>query len=72
MDNVVRLSLKPDGIIIELSLAPEPGYAQIFRRIGQYYFIGASDKAAYPFEVMISVVDRNNRHGIPPELWRNG
>lgn len=53
----VEIHLQPDGIWILHTAGITEG---VFRRVGQYWLVGAVDQEAYPYEVMITVVRRFN------------
>lgn len=55
----VQIYLQKDGIL--LVTIDDEGENRVFRKLGQYWYVGAVDKEAYPFEVQITVVARENR-----------
>jgi hypothetical protein len=53
----VEIHLQPDGIWILHTAGITEG---VFRQVGQYWFVGAVDRDTYPYEVLITVVRRDN------------
>lgn len=68
MNAPVEIHLQQDGILITTSATrtDESGAEvigkpeSVFRKVGQYWLVGAVDWDLYPYEVMIHVVKRFN------------